>query len=86
MKNLKDLEKFINSELASKINNSFIKHDNIYIKMTNKKISKLKLIELSFEFLLKREPNTSILPAFELSIINNYFPEFENEITIKIKE
>ena len=54
--------------------------------MTNKKISKLKLIELSFEFLLKREPNTSIMPAFELSIINNYFPEFENEITIKIKE
>ena len=38
------------------------------------------------EFLLKREANTSILPAFELSIINNYFPEFENEITIKIKE
>ena len=61
-------------------------NDNIYIKMTNKKISKLKLIELSFEFLLKREANTSILPAFELSIINNYFPEFENEITIKIKE
>ncbi len=60
--------------------------DNIYKKMTNKKISKLKLIELSFEFLLKREPNTSILSAFELSIINNYFPEFENEITIKIKE
>ena len=54
--------------------------------MTNKRISKLKLIELSFEFLLKREPNTSIMPAFELSIINNYFPEFENEITIKIKE
>ena len=26
------------------------------------------------------------MPAFELSIINNYFPEFENEITIKIKE
>ena len=61
-------------------------NDNIYKKMTNKKISKLKLIELSFEFLLKREPNTSILSAFELSIINNYFPEFENEITIKIKE
>ena len=61
-------------------------NDNISIKMTNKKISKLKLIELSFEFLLKRESNTSILSAFELSIINNYFPEFENEITIKIKE
>ena len=61
-------------------------NDNIYKKMTNKRISKLKLIELSFEFLLKREPNTSIMPAFELSIINNYFPEFENEITIKIKE
>ena len=33
MKNLEDLEKFINSELASNINSSFIKHDNIYLNI-----------------------------------------------------
>ena len=33
MKNLEDLEKFINSELTSKINNSFVKHDNIYLNI-----------------------------------------------------
>ena len=33
MKNLEDLEKFINSELTSKINNSSIRHDNIYLNI-----------------------------------------------------
>ena len=33
MKNLEDLEKFINSELTSKINNSLIKHETIYINI-----------------------------------------------------
>jgi|TARA_Y100000816_G_scaffold6121_1_gene3735 NADH (or F420H2) dehydrogenase, subunit C len=33
MKDLVELEKFINSELTSKINNSSIKHDNIYLNI-----------------------------------------------------
>ena len=37
MKNLEDLEKFINSELTSKINNSFIKHNNIYLNIDHDK-------------------------------------------------
>tara|TARA_B100001057_G_C22392790_1_gene772851 strand:- start:142 stop:417 length:276 start_codon:yes stop_codon:yes gene_type:complete len=57
-----------------------------YKKLTLEKISKKKLIELSFEFLLARESNSSILSKFDLSLISNYFPEFENEIIIKIKE
>ena len=51
-------------------------HDSL----TKKKISKKKLLEYSFQFLMKREPNTSILSFFELNIISKYFPEFENEI------
>lgn len=39
------------------------------------------LIGRSFEFLLAREPNTSILAEFELSTIGRYFPEFEKVIT-----
>lgn len=38
------------------------------------------LLECSFEFLLKREPNTSILRSFELSVIERYFPEYVTEI------
>lgn len=38
------------------------------------------LLVRSFEFLLARESNTSILRAFELSVISRYFPEYEDEI------
>jgi hypothetical protein len=36
-----------------------------------------ELIERSFEFLLEREPNTSILRRFDLPVIQTYFPEYE---------
>ncbi len=38
------------------------------------------LVEKSFEFLLAREPNTSILRSFDLSVIGRYFPEYERVI------
>lgn len=38
------------------------------------------VVRESFAFLLEREPNTSILPAFELSVIGRYFPEYEREL------
>lgn len=38
------------------------------------------LLRESFEFLLEREPNTSILSSFDLPVINRYFPEYEQEI------
>lgn len=34
------------------------------------------LVTRSFEFLLAREPNTSILREFDLSTIERYFPEY----------
>jgi len=37
-------------------------------------------VEKSFEFLLERESNTSILRSFELPVIGNYFPEYETTI------
>lgn len=40
-----------------------------------------ELVKKSFEFLLKREPKESILPAFTIpDTINKYFPEFESEV------
>ena len=50
--------------------------DEVHLDFTNNKISKEELIKFSFEFLLEREPNTSILSSFELNIISKYFPEY----------
>ena len=49
-------------------------------KLTAGKISPEQLVERSFEFLLEREPNTSILRSFELPVIQRYFPEYEKTI------
>jgi hypothetical protein len=38
------------------------------------------LVERSFEFLLERESNTSILRQFDLPVIQAYFPEYEKTI------
>jgi len=38
------------------------------------------LVRRSFDFLLEREPNTSILREFDLSTIERYFPEYAREI------
>lgn len=54
--------------------------DPYYQKLTDGAISKKELIEASFEFLLEREPNTSILSRFDLSLIQDYFSEFEETI------
>ena len=50
--------------------------DDTHQNLTNGKVSKKELIEFSFKFLLEREPNTSILSSFELSLISGYFPEY----------
>ena len=52
-----------------------------YEKLTGGSISPQRLVEKSFEFLLAREANTSILSEFNLKVIRNYFPEYEREIS-----
>lgn len=39
-----------------------------------------RLIQVSFEFLLEREPKESILRSFALPVIARYFPEYPTEI------
>ncbi len=36
------------------------------------------LVARSFDFLLEREPPRSILPTFELSVIQRYFHDFDS--------
>ena len=38
------------------------------------------VVRESFEFLLEREPASSILPEFSLNVISDYFPEYREEL------
>lgn len=49
-------------------------------KLSHGRIDNIALLKKSFEFLLQREPNTSILRSFDLSVISRYFPEYESEM------
>ncbi|HVA02933.1 MAG TPA: hypothetical protein VMU64_04220 [Acidimicrobiales bacterium] len=40
-----------------------------------------RLVCASFEFLLDREPATSILRRFSLVVISDYFPDYTSEMT-----
>ena len=54
--------------------------DEIHNKLTKEKVTKEELLDFSFKFLLDREPNTSILSSFELTIISRYFSDFEMSV------
>ena len=69
MKNLEDLEKFINSELTSKINNSFIKHNNIYLNIDHGELIDV----ISF---LKTNNETKFRQLIEITAVD--YPEKEN--------
>ncbi len=49
-------------------------------KLTGDADKAAELVERSFQFLLEREPHTSILRKFELPVIGSYFPEYEKEM------
>ena len=69
---------FIESSVNS--NHIVTLNDDIHFEMTEDIKSKEELILFSFKFLLERENNTSILSNFNLETIQNYFPEYKNEI------
>jgi hypothetical protein len=67
-------------EEDSNSNHTVYLDDNYYQKLTEGKIPKEELIKKTFEFLLERESKESILSGFNLRIIKNYFPEYEEKI------
>ena len=54
--------------------------DQMLLNLTNNKISKEELLNFSFNFLLEREPNTSILSKFDIIVISKYFPEYTSKV------
>ena len=51
-----------------------------YENFTGGRKPKEQLVLFAFEFLLKREENTSILREFAICNVNKFFPEFEKEV------
>ena len=73
MKTLEDLEKFINSELTSKINNSFIKHDNVNLNIDHDELIDV----ISF---LKTNQETKFRQLIEITAVD--YPENENRFKL----
>ena len=48
--------------------------------LTDNTVTKTQLLEFSFNFLLDREPNTSILSSFDINEISRYFSDYGNEV------
>lgn len=44
-----------------------------------------RLVRLTFEFLLEREPKESILRRFDLGVVERYFPDYPAEIARRIR-
>ena len=59
--------------------------NDFYKLLTDGKFSYENLIKVSFEFLLERESNNSILSQFDLKVISHYFPEYEKEVKKRLK-
>ena len=43
-----------------------------------------RLLYETFDFLLEREPKESILRSFDITVVNQYFPDFEHEIRSRL--
>ena len=54
--------------------------DQSLTDLTDNNVTKTQLLEFSFNFLLDREPNTSILSSFEINVISKYFADYKDEV------
>jgi hypothetical protein len=52
----------------------------MYERLTAGKYTQERCLEAAFCFLLDREPKESILRRFDVTVISQYFPEFEREL------
>ena len=54
--------------------------DQSLTDLTENKMTKTQLLKFSFNVLLDREPNTSILSSFDINVISKYFPDYRVEV------
>ena len=55
-------------------------NDQSLTDLTENKMTKTQLLKFSFNFLLDREPNTSILSSFDINVISKYFSDYGVEV------
>ena len=48
--------------------------------LTINNVKKTQLLKFSFNFLLDKEPNTSILWSFDINVISRYFSDYKDEV------
>ena len=73
MKNLENLEKIINSELTTKINNSKIKHDQLYININEKNL-------MDVIFFLKTNSESKFRQLIEITAVD--YPEKDRRFNV----
>ena len=71
-------EAVVGSDPARTQHTVFVPHDAL--ERLAPGIAPERLVRASFDFLLEREPRSSILRRFELTEIARYFPEYSDEI------
>ena len=60
--------------------------DQSLTDLTDNNATKTQLLDFSFNFLLDREPNTSILSSFDIKVISKYFSDYRDEIRLWCNE
>ena len=48
--------------------------------LTDNNVMKTQLLKFSFNFLLDREPNTTILSSFDINVISKNFSDYRDEV------
>jgi hypothetical protein len=51
-----------------------------WTRLTNRRIEPVELVNITFKFLLDKEPKELILKKFNLADVAGYFPMYESEI------
>jgi hypothetical protein len=51
-----------------------------YEKLAAGRVDPEDCVRAAFEFLLDHEPKESILSSFDITVIGNYFPDFEQQL------
>lgn len=85
IKLIKDSDFGVTVKLKSTTQHEVHVSNDFHKSLTDGKVSHESLIKASFEFLLERESNNSILSQFDLEVISQYFPEYEKEIKKRLK-
>jgi hypothetical protein len=55
------------------------------VALVRQDLDPIGLVRASFEFLLEREPATSIMSTFSLDVISTYFSEYRSEMVRRLQ-